>query len=189
MNFKEWEVNHFPHFFYNRRERMFEMRDKMKFININQEYIKALHEVCPEVFYKEKDYEGKPYIGILVNKENRKYVIPLSSAKNKHKTWKNIHNDCFLVYEFEKVENLGTDAIWVKSNEADLVKHIFSVLDIKKMIPIKEGLYSVVDMKENTNDPVQVKKYKDLLNKEIRSIRISFKSWRKDENEFKRTYC
>lgn len=47
------------------------------------------------------------------------------------------------------------------------------------MIPIKEGLYSVVDMKENTNDPVQVKKYKDLLNKEIRSIRISFESWRK----------
>ena len=145
---------------------MFEMQEKMKFININQEYIKALHEVCPEVFYKEKDYEGKPYIGILVNKENRKYVIPLSSAKEKHKTWKNIHNDCFLVYESEKLENLGMDAIWVKSKEVDLVKHIFSVLDVKKMIPIKEGLYSVVDMKENTNDSVQVKKYKDLLNKE-----------------------
>ena len=43
---------------------MFGLREKMKFININinQEYIKALHEVCPEVFYKEKDYEGKPYI-------------------------------------------------------------------------------------------------------------------------------
>lgn len=64
---------------------MFELQEKMKFININQEYIKALYEVCPEVFYKEKDYEGKPYIGILVNKENRKYVIPLSSVSIPHR--------------------------------------------------------------------------------------------------------
>lgn len=33
-------------------------------------------------------YDNKPYIGILVNKNDRKYVIPLSSAKDKHKTWK-----------------------------------------------------------------------------------------------------
>ncbi|MBR2046221.1 MAG: type III toxin-antitoxin system ToxN/AbiQ family toxin [Agathobacter sp.] len=145
---------------------MFGLQEKMKFININQEYIKALHEVCSEVFYKGNDYENKPYIGILINKENRQYVIPLSSAKEKHKTWKNIQNDCFLLYELEKKENLGKDAIWVESKEVDLVKHIFSVLDVKKMIPIKEGLYSVVDMKVNINDPSQVKKYKDLLNKE-----------------------
>lgn len=145
---------------------MFEMRENMRFINIDQEYIKALHEVCPEVFYKKNNYEGKPYIGILVNKENRQYVMPLSSAKDKHRTWKNVHNDCFLVYEFEKLENLSKDAIWVETKNENLVKHIFSVLDVKKMIPIKEGLYSVVDMKENSKDSMAIKKYKDLLNKE-----------------------
>ena len=69
---------------------MFILEGKLKFINIEQSYLKKLHDACSEVYYKPSGYENKPYIGILINKNDRKYVIPLSSAKEKHKTWKNV---------------------------------------------------------------------------------------------------
>ena len=69
---------------------MFTLEGKLTFINIDQSYIKKLHDACSEVYYKPSGYENKPYIGILINKNDRKYVIPLSSAKEKHKTWKNV---------------------------------------------------------------------------------------------------
>lgn len=69
---------------------MFILEGKLIFINIEQSYLKKLHDACSEVYYKPSGYENKPYIGILINKNDRKYVIPLSSAKEKHKTWKNV---------------------------------------------------------------------------------------------------
>jgi len=69
---------------------MFTLEGKLTFINIEQSYLKKLHDACSEVYYKPSGYENKPYIGILINKNDRKYVIPLSSAKEKHKTWKNV---------------------------------------------------------------------------------------------------
>lgn len=69
---------------------MFILEGKLTFINIEQSYLKKLHDACSEVYYKPSGYEDKPYIGILINKNDRKYVIPLSSAKEKHKTWKNV---------------------------------------------------------------------------------------------------
>lgn len=69
---------------------MFILEGKLTFINIEQSYLKKLHDACSEVYYKPSGYENKPYIGILINKKDRKYVIPLSSAKEKHKTWKNV---------------------------------------------------------------------------------------------------
>lgn len=69
---------------------MFILEGKLTFINIEQSYLKKLHDACSEVYYKPSGYENKPYIGILINKNDRKYVITLSSAKEKHKTWKNV---------------------------------------------------------------------------------------------------
>ena len=69
---------------------MFILEGKLTFINIEQSYLKKLHDACSEVYYKPSGYENKPYIGILINKNDIKYVIPLSSAKEKHKTWKNV---------------------------------------------------------------------------------------------------
>ena len=72
---------------------MFSLKNNLKFITINQDYLKYLHSFCSEVYYKPTGYETKPYIGILVQENNVEYVIPLSSAKEKHKTWKNVDVD------------------------------------------------------------------------------------------------
>ncbi len=61
---------------------MFILEGKLTFINIEQSYLKKLHDACSEVYYKPSGYENKPYIGILINKNDRKYVIPLSSARS-----------------------------------------------------------------------------------------------------------
>ena len=67
---------------------MFSLKDKLTFININQDYLKYLHEECPEVYYKPICYDNKPYLGILINNEGQEYVIPISSAKKKHESSK-----------------------------------------------------------------------------------------------------
>ena len=101
---------------------MFTLEGKLTFINIDQSYLKKLHDTCSEVYYKPSGYENKPYIGILINKNDRKYVIPLSSAKEKHKTWKNVNKECYLVYEKAKKSSMGQGDIWVEVEEDD-VKH------------------------------------------------------------------
>ncbi|MBO4321172.1 MAG: type III toxin-antitoxin system ToxN/AbiQ family toxin [Treponema sp.] len=142
---------------------MFSLKKNLKFITIDQNYLKALHNSCDEVYYKAFGYESKPYIGILVEENGIEYVIPLSSAKQKHKTWRNVENDRFLI--FENCEKPGTDSkdIYVR-NQDGTFKHILAVIDLKKMIPIKKGLYSDVYLNPSTNDTDSEKKYKVLLN-------------------------
>lgn len=144
---------------------MFTLEGNLQFVNIDQSYLKKLYNVCSEVYYKEKGYDNKPYIGILINKNGRKYVVPLSSAKEKHKTWKNVDKECYLIYEMAKKSGMGKDDIWVEVDKEN-VKHILSVLDIKKMIPIVDGVYCRVNINPEDSDTEEVKKYKDLLNKE-----------------------
>lgn len=77
---------------------MFTLEHNLCFVNIDIDYLKALHAVCPEVPYREKGYEHKPFIGLLVWNKGQQYAIPLSSAKPKHITWKNATSDRFLIY-------------------------------------------------------------------------------------------
>lgn len=145
---------------------MFKFNENMKFINIDQDYIKRLNTICPEVYYKPIGYDNKPYIGILINEVNRSYVIPLSSAKEKHKRWKNINQECYLVYEYVSRSKMGSEDIWIQDSEGDIVKHIMAIIDIKKMIPVKSGVYNVVNLNKEISDTPEMIKYKDLLNKE-----------------------
>lgn len=144
---------------------MFTLEGKMTFINIDQNYIKKLHDACSEVYYKSYGYENKPYIGILINQNDRKYVIPLSSAKEKHKVWKNVNKECYLIYETAKKSSMGKGDIWTEAGEGR-VKHILSVMDIKKMIPIIDGVYRRININSSDDDSDDMRKYKDLLNKE-----------------------
>ena len=142
---------------------MFSLRKNLKFITIDQDYLKYLHDACSEVYYKPSGYARKPYIGILVQEGGIEYVIPLSSAKEKHKAWKNVEADRFLIFEnCEKAER-GSKDVYARNADGTF-KHILSVMDLKKMIPIKAGLYSEVDLNPSESDSPADKKYKVLLN-------------------------
>ena len=146
---------------------MFSLKNNLKFITINQDYLKYLHSFCGEVYYKPTGYETKPYIGILVQENNVEYVIPLSSAKEKHKTWKNVDVDRFSIYENCDKPEAGAKDIYVQNSDGSF-KHILSVMDLKKMIPIKQGLYTEVNLNPAANDTKADKKYKVLLNIEYK---------------------
>ena len=62
MNIKEWEVfaSHIFFTIQKRRGNMFVLEGKMSFINIDQNYLKQLHDICSEVYYKESGYDNKP---------------------------------------------------------------------------------------------------------------------------------
>lgn len=145
---------------------MFKLEGNMKFIKLEKNYIKELHNACSEVYYKSSNYDNKPYFGILLNANGRTYAIPLSSPKNKHKTWKNINDECYLVYEYTNKNKMSKNCIWTETNDPNIVKHILSIIDIKKMIPVKDGTYSIIDLNKCSSDTLSEIKYKNLLNKE-----------------------
>ena len=59
--------------------------------NIDTDYLRYLNGIEPEVqFTQEKDYEQKPFLGILVTIDTYSYFIPLTSGKPKHAKWKNV---------------------------------------------------------------------------------------------------
>ena len=85
----------------------------------------------------------------------------------KHKLWKESDKDRFVIYEYEFKKNLNKKAVYFEDEINGKVKHLLSVLDLKKMIPVKDGLYTFVDKTSNPNDTIEQKKYKDLLTKEF----------------------
>ena len=85
---------------------MFKLDGNLKFVNVDMDYLKHLHNACSEVFYKPNDYDNKPYLGVLMTNNDKKYVLPLTSAKEKHKTWKDTYPDRFLVFAIEDKEGL-----------------------------------------------------------------------------------
>ena len=79
---------------------------------------------------------------------------------------KYLHDFCNEVYYkpagYETKPYMG---ILIQENNADgTFKHILSVIDLKKMIPIKSGLYSQINLNPSDNDSEHDKKYKVLLN-------------------------
>ena len=71
--------------------------------------------------------------------------------------------DRFLIFENCDKPEYGSRDIYVKNPDGSF-KHILSVMDLKKMIPIKQGLYTEVNLNPTANDTDSDKKYKVLLN-------------------------
>ena len=146
------------------------LEDKLVFVNVNTEYIKALHEADSEVQYSKIGYDEKPFLGILVAQSETKYVIPLTSAKKKHLKWKDRYADGrFLITGRERRKTLPNNAIYKEIGEDEFVQRIYAATDVKKMIPVKEGLYEIVDLNYKENDNADVRNYKILQNKEYQA--------------------
>lgn len=102
------------------------------FYTIDPEYLEYLNKVEPEVYYNDS-YRNtvKPHVGIIVGINEYNYFVPLTSAKQKHKKWKNVSDEHFLIYEIVKVKLNELGEIY-KNYSKDEKKHILSLIDIKK---------------------------------------------------------
>ena len=133
------------------------------FYLIDEAYLKYLHSLDPEVRYDEyKNYEKKPFVGILVIIDKYTFFLPLTSAKRKHKNWNNVDKTHYLIYEIIDKTDAKTFDVVKPFSDSQVIR-IMAALDIKKMVPVPEGLYT---RKDFTNEPDQ--KYRDLLRKEYR---------------------
>lgn len=144
----------------------FKIIENLKFVNVDMSYLKMLHDASSEVYYEEDDYDNKPYLGLLLSSDNYKYVIPISSVKPKHTNWKLEYFDRLLIYEVVNCsQRVDTDFYKVK-DEGQTYYHLWSIMDIKKMIPVVDSVITNVNMMHIDGESDDVKKYKDLLNKE-----------------------
>lgn len=140
--------------------------NKVQFVYIDLNYLEKLNEIEPEIFFdkENENYGEKPHLGILMNHENRKYVIPLTSAKEKHKNWDDVTASWYRIYEIidiTKTPIKEKDVIVDIKNQSLLNRiaaeervnykqRILSVLDIRKMFPVKSGLYKEIEFKMNS---------------------------------------
>ena len=133
---------------------------KVQFVYIDIDYLKAMNEADSEIFYDEnnKEYKFKPHLGMLINQEDREYVIPLTSAKEKHKKWADLSGEWYRIFEIIDITTtpVRKNDIIVDIKNQDLLKNIpletrknykqriLSVLDIRKMFPVKKGVYTKI---------------------------------------------
>ena len=140
-----------------------------KFVYVDTDYLKSLHEEDPEILYAENSgYESKPHLGILIAFNKYHYVIPLTSAKEKHKKWKDVTATNYRIYETIDIRNTKIDsydiivddnnfnkfrAMGVKPDEYKYFKkRILSVLEIKKMFPVPDNKYHIIDLNTPSAD-------------------------------------
>ena len=132
------------------------------FYKINIDYLKYLNEHDSEVYYNFKYKKDlKPFIGIILLVNEFEYFIPLSSAKEKHKKWKNVSNEHMLIYEIINNEKIKSFDIFKDFSKTQKL-HILGVIDIKKMIPVPKGMYEKVLFNSLEES------YKVLMNKEFK---------------------
>ena len=159
--------------------------DKVQFVYIDMEYLRKLNEIETEIFFdaNNNNYKEKPHLGILLNNEGREYVIPLTSAKEKHKTWDDVTASWYRIYEIiDKTEIREGDIIVDIKNrdilnkipverQAQYKQRILAILDMRKMFPVKKGLYTKIKFeisnkvshKENQRMALMMKEYSFIL--------------------------
>ena len=134
--------------------------DKIEFVYIDVDYLKYLHSVDSQVQFNKNDpnYKVKPHVGILINENGMKYVIPLTSAKEAHRGLPDVGDGFFKIYELIDITKSRIDEADIiteirnqeilelidKEKQADYKQRLLSLLDVRKMIPVKSGVYQAV---------------------------------------------
>ena len=137
--------------------------EKLGLYNVDTEYLRYLNGIDPEVqFSEDKDYEQKPFLGIIVLIDTYSYFLPLTSGKVKHAKWKNVGTAHYLIYEQVRKSELKKKDVYKSISDTHALK-IYAALDLKKMIPVKSKLYSRISFSSLSDQ-----KYADLLEKEYR---------------------
>lgn len=132
-------------------------------------------------FSADTDYSKKPHLGILINCHGRKYVIPLTSAKRKHSGWRDVTATNYRIYEEIDISTTVTDRYDVIVDQTDInklrqngipeeefayhKKRILSVLEIKKMLPVVEGVYSYAELSTRSTE-IEDEQRRNLMIKE-----------------------
>lgn len=139
---------------------------KIQFVYIDMDYLEYLSNIDDEIWFDKdnENYRIKPHLGILINNDGRQYVIPLTSAKGKHRDWDDVTASWYRVYEVIDTtqDPIRPDDIIVDIKNEEILKkldkdtrenykqRILSVLDMRKMFPVDKSLYTEVKFNINS---------------------------------------
>lgn len=156
--------------------------NKVQFVYVDVRYLEYLHDIEPEIFFDKKNekYNLKPHLGILIQNKNTEYVIPLTSAKEKHKSWPDVTANWYRIYEIVNIEKdkIGKHDILVEIKNHEILQklspedtisarqRILSILDIRKMFPVDKRVYRKIDFKINSKSDISIKQRTFLMIKE-----------------------
>ena len=141
---------------------------KAQFVYIDIDYMEYLNGIDSEIFFNKDDenYRLKPHLGVLLNNAGMKYVIPLTSAKEKHKSWADVTANWYRIYEVIDIKKDPIDKediiVEVKNqeilrkikpeNQVNARQRILAILDMRKMFPVDETVYQEVKFKISSKD-------------------------------------
>ena len=119
----------------------------MKIYTIDTKYIDHLRTIDTRVPDQHKRFVNRPYVGIIVTQNNKKYFIPLSSPKLKHQTMKN-------QLDFLKIDGGKLGA-----------------MNINNMIPVPDGAYIEINIANlMKSQSINIVKYGNLLDQQQKWI-------------------
>lgn len=124
------------------------MSKKLKLYNMDLKYIRNLAKVDDNVMSisPQVNKEARPFVGIIVICNEKKYCIPLSSPKAKHFKMKNDK-------DFSRIID--------KNNK------LIGVLNFNNMIPVNAKVVSYVNINPSKNDRISDIHYKQLLKDQL----------------------
>ncbi|WP_293974272.1 type III toxin-antitoxin system ToxN/AbiQ family toxin [uncultured Ruminococcus sp.] len=127
-------------------------QQRFKLYTLDMKYVRNLAKADNNVMSVSPQTEksSRPFIGVLILLNGKKYCIPLSSPKKKFEGKKNS-------VDFIKITH---------SNEKDN-KKIIGALNINNMLPIDDALITPIDLKIHNNDSPKSVAYKELMKDQL----------------------
>lgn len=114
--------------------------DSFKIYTIDEGYLEQLKEIEPKVPCEHDDKNQRPFIGIIITSNNVRYIIPMTSPKEKHRHMRNA-------------------ADFIKIADGEL-----GALNLNNMIPVIDNSFFLLDMNNQDSH------YRALLLKQLEWI-------------------
>ena len=129
---------------------------ELNFYYIDLKYIRDLSNVDDNVMSisPQRGKQNRPFVGVIVLLNGRKYCIPLTSPKDKFKNMKSQVDFLKIFDDSKKGDN-----------------KLIGVLNINNMIPVDESVIRKVDMTIHDKDKGEVKAHKRLMQKQLKWCR------------------
>lgn len=128
---------------------------RLKLYTIDMKYVRNLAKADDNVMSvsPQNGKSVRPFVGIIVLVNGRKYCIPLSSPKKKFENKKNS-------VDFMRI----TDSSSKNENGAP---KIIGVLNINNMLPVEESLLTTIDLRIKSTDSAKTISYKELMKNQL----------------------
>ena len=139
-------------------------KTRLHLYTLDMKYVRDLSKTDDKVMSvsPQERKENRPFIGIVVIMEGKKYCIPLTSPKPKHEKMKND-------LDFSKMY--------------DAHNRLIGALNFNNMIPVSEEFIKQININPSKNDSPKDIIYKELLNNQLDWCNDNFDNITKKANK------